>query len=180
MLLIIGINSRASPKHTRLMHLLLICISVRTKVGWGWFLLLIRLERQVSIPPIWDCNILTALNWAITGNSFRECNLRLVKNALTEANLFSLMDPPEVLITGTNTISVGWEKPGVQSVSISYIFISGCSSTDQVVVPVTVNPSPIVIVFPLIQEICSGTFATIKLTPSDGTVTYSWSAETIS
>jgi gliding motility-associated-like protein len=43
-----------------------------------------------------------------------------------------------------------------------------------------VNPSPLVTVFPLIQEICSGSVAVLKLTPSDGAVTYDWSAETIS
>jgi len=82
--------------------------------------------------------------------------------------------------SGTNRILVVWKTAGEQNVSVSYVNSTGCSSADEVRIPVKVNPSPVVSVLPDVQEICSGSVATVKLTPSDGTVTYSWSPETIS
>ena len=81
---------------------------------------------------------------------------------------------------GTDRILVLWKTAGMQNVSVSYLNNAGCSSTVPVKIPVKVNPSPVISVFPITQEICSGSLASIKLTPSDGTVTYSWSAQTIS
>lgn len=82
--------------------------------------------------------------------------------------------------TGTSRIQVVWNTSGSQNVSVSYLNNSGCSSAEEVRIPVTVNPSPVVKVSPEVQEICSGSLASIKLTPSNGTVIYNWSAETIS
>jgi len=80
----------------------------------------------------------------------------------------------------TDHISVVWKTAGGQNVSVSYLNNSGCSSTDEVKISVKVNSSPTITAFPSTLEICSGSLATIQLAPSDGTVTYSWSAETIS
>jgi len=80
---------------------------------------------------------------------------------------------------GTNRISVVWKTSGDQNVSVSYSNISGCSSSDEVRIPVKVNPAPVVSVAPEMQEICSGSFTSIKLSPSNGTITYKWSSEII-
>ena len=81
---------------------------------------------------------------------------------------------------GNNSVFVTWSESGRHSMSVSYSNKSGCSSTDEVQFPVTVNPSPVASVNPTAQVICSGSVTNIKLTPSDGTITYNWSAETIS
>ena len=82
--------------------------------------------------------------------------------------------------SGSNTILVVWTAPGLQTVSARYSNGTGCSSPDEVQYPVKVNPAPIASVSPEAQVTCSGSVTNIKLTPSDGTLTYTWSAETIS
>jgi gliding motility-associated-like protein len=81
---------------------------------------------------------------------------------------------------GTNRISVIWKSSGDQSVSIGYSNASGCSSSDEGKMTVKVNPAPVFTVTPELQEICSGSLTTIKLSPSNGTITYKWSPEVIS
>ena len=81
---------------------------------------------------------------------------------------------------GTNRVLVVWKTSGDQNVSMSYLNVSGCSSADMVKISVKVNPAPVVSVVPALQEICSGSLSNIKLTPSNGSVTYKWSSEVIS
>jgi len=81
---------------------------------------------------------------------------------------------------GTNRITVVWNTIGAQYVNVNYLNTSGCSSISEVQAVVKVNPSPVITVVPDNQEICSGSITNIKLVPSDGTATYTWSAEVTS
>ncbi len=82
--------------------------------------------------------------------------------------------------SGTNTIFVVWTAPGLQTVGVSYSNRTGCSSPDEVQFQVKVDSAPTASASPETQVICSGSVTNIKLTPSNGTLTYKWSVETIS
>ncbi|MCX6245856.1 MAG: hypothetical protein NTU98_14265 [Bacteroidetes bacterium] len=72
----------------------------------------------------------------------------------------------------SNTVTVTWNTPGAQSVSINYTNANGCTATASTVYPVTINPLPA----PTITGtavVCAGT-AGVVYTTQPGMNTYSW------
>jgi hypothetical protein len=42
----------------------------------------------------------------------------------------------------SNTVTITWNTPGAQTVSVNYLFASGCTAPSSTIYPVTVNPLP--------------------------------------
>jgi hypothetical protein len=80
---------------------------------------------------------------------------------------------------GTNAITVTWGTGASGSVSVTYTSAAGCQAANPVVLPVTINPTPVVTgPLPLLAEICSGqTFNVLPSGVPAGTL-YSWNIPT--
>jgi hypothetical protein len=75
--------------------------------------------------------------------------------------------------TGTNTITVTWNTPGAQTVSVNYVNSNGCTASSATVKNVTVNALPV----PTITgaaALCAGTTG-VNYTTQAGMTSYSWS-----